>query len=92
MQVSGGPTSTFYSVTTVWSYCPFRGPPPIRAPPGPVPVLASQIPFCKPQLLILIPFHSCTDGRVAPSCLTCIDHCSNGGSCTMNSKMMPECQ
>lgn len=35
---------------------------------------------------------NCTDGRVAPSCLTCIDHCSNGGSCTMNSKMMPECQ
>ncbi|CAO2582037.1 Prolow-density lipoprotein receptor-related protein 1 [Lemmus lemmus] len=35
---------------------------------------------------------NCTDGRVAPSCLTCDDHCSNGGSCTMNSKMMPECQ
>lgn len=35
---------------------------------------------------------NCTDGRVAPSCLTCIGHCSNGGSCTMNSKMMPECQ
>lgn len=68
------------------------GPAPSPAPPGPIPILASQIPFCKPQLQILIPLHSCTDGRVAPSCLTCIDHCSNGGSCTMNSKMMPECQ
>lgn len=35
---------------------------------------------------------NCSDGRVAPSCLTCVGHCSNGGSCTMNSKMMPECQ
>ncbi|XP_039721688.1 prolow-density lipoprotein receptor-related protein 1 isoform X2 [Pteropus medius] len=35
---------------------------------------------------------NCSDGRVAPSCLTCTGHCSNGGSCTMNSKMMPECQ
>nr|XP_019597875.1 PREDICTED: prolow-density lipoprotein receptor-related protein 1 isoform X3 [Rhinolophus sinicus] len=35
---------------------------------------------------------NCSDGRVAPSCLTCDGHCSNGGSCTMNSKMMPECQ
>ncbi|XP_058529110.1 prolow-density lipoprotein receptor-related protein 1 isoform X2 [Ochotona princeps] len=35
---------------------------------------------------------NCTDGRVVPSCLTCAGHCSNGGSCTMNSKMMPECQ
>lgn len=38
------------------------------------------------------PSCSCSDGRVAPSCLTCVGHCSNGGSCTMNSKMMPECQ
>uniref|UniRef100_H9H785 LDL receptor related protein 1 n=1 Tax=Monodelphis domestica TaxID=13616 RepID=H9H785_MONDO len=33
---------------------------------------------------------NCSDGRVAPSCLTCDGHCFNGGSCTMNSKQMPE--
>uniref|UniRef100_A0A8D0H854 LDL receptor related protein 1 n=1 Tax=Sphenodon punctatus TaxID=8508 RepID=A0A8D0H854_SPHPU len=35
----------------------------------------------------------CLDGRTAPSCLTCDNYCTNGGTCTMNSNtLMPVCQ
>lgn len=74
--------------------CPSFMPPIFSSRPCPAPSSVSQAPLCQPcpSTQHLTSPCSCSDGRVAPSCLTCAGHCSNGGSCTMNNKMMPECQ
>lgn len=36
--------------------------------------------------------HSCPDGKIAPSCLTCDSYCLNGGTCSISDKtQLPEC-